>query len=84
MNRFRLAKLAEQVSKGDRTGKTRGGLAIKTATIDNQRIVAIEQNPNTRSEWAQAARRGAKVVQFKDKDTNEYIGVSVDGEVTEY
>jgi hypothetical protein len=43
---------------------------------------AIEQNPNTKSRWAQLARKGAKVMQFLDG--GKYLAVVVDGKLTHY
>jgi hypothetical protein len=45
---------------------------------------AIEQNPEKPSRWGQLARKGHKVVQFKDDLTNKFIAVSVDGEIKQY
>lgn len=44
---------------------------------------AIQQNPNTGSHWAQLAKQGAEVVQFKDS-SGKYVAVSVNGRVTAY
>jgi hypothetical protein len=45
---------------------------------------AIEQNPEKPSRWGQLARQGRRVVQFRDLASGKYVGVVVDGEVTEY
>lgn len=85
MNRQLWSNVARQVSEGLGVSRTnRNNFAKKTFTDDGQKIVAIEQNPNTGSRWARLAARGYKVVQFKDVETNKYIGVSVNGEVKEY
>jgi hypothetical protein len=42
----------------------------------------LEQNPNTKSRWAQLARKGAKVMQFLQ--SGSYVAVVVNGEVTHY
>ena len=41
---------------------------------------AIEQNPNKKSRWAQLAREGHWVVQFRDAESGRYFAVVVDGE----
>ena len=46
-------------------------------------LKAIEQNPDTSSEWASEARMGKQVIQFLDKD-GRYLGNTVDGKVTIY
>jgi hypothetical protein len=45
---------------------------------------AIEQNPEKPSRWGKLAREGHWVVQFRDLQTQKYVAVAVDGEVTEY
>ena len=45
---------------------------------------AIEQNPEKPSRWGKLAREKHQVVQFRDVETNKYVAVAVDGEVTEY
>jgi hypothetical protein len=45
---------------------------------------AIEQNPDKPSRWAQLARQGCRVVQFRDLQTHKYVAVSVDEEIHEY
>lgn len=42
----------------------------------------LEQNPRTRSRWAEMARAGAKVMQFLSE--GRYVGVVADGKVTMY
>jgi NADPH-dependent glutamate synthase beta subunit-like oxidoreductase len=42
----------------------------------------IEQNPNTKSRWAQLARKGAKVMQILQ--SGRYVAVVVDGKLTHY
>jgi len=42
----------------------------------------LEQNPKTKSRWAELARQGAKVMQFLQ--AGKYIAVVVDGKVTHY
>jgi hypothetical protein len=50
--------------------------------FDGKDIRGLEQNPNTKSRWAQQARAGKKVMQFLG-DTG-YIAVVVDGKVHLY
>lgn len=59
-------------------------LAIKSFTDNTTgtKITAIEQNPSTGSEWANLARQGHKVVQFKEG--GRYVAVSIDGKVQPY
>jgi hypothetical protein len=45
-------------------------------------IRGLEQNPETRSEWAKQARSGKKVMQFLSE--GRYVAVVVDGKVTIY
>lgn len=47
-----------------------------------QALRGLEQNPKTKSRWAQLARAGKRVMQFLDG--GRYIGVVVDGKVTLY
>jgi hypothetical protein len=42
----------------------------------------LEQNPETKSRWAQLARKGAKVMQFLS--AGRYLAVVVDGKITHY
>lgn len=80
-----FARMADQVVRGIGVKHTSlQGLNTKVFTAGDRRIVAIQQNTRTSSEWAKLARDGHKVVQFKDAETNKYIGVSVDGHVKEY
>jgi hypothetical protein len=50
--------------------------------FDLQTLRGLEQNPNTKSRWAQLAREGKKVMQFLND--GKYIGVVVDGKVQIY
>ena len=51
-------------------------------TFDGQELRGLEQNPETRSRWAQMARAGKKVMQFLS--SGRYLAVVVDGKVTPY
>ena len=59
-------------------------MTSKAVEIDGHKYQAIEQNPEKPSRWAELARRGHQVVQFKDSETNRFVAVSVDGKVTVY
>lgn len=45
---------------------------------------AIEQNASKPSRWGELARKGHRVVQFRDTSTDRYVAVAVDGRVTRY
>jgi hypothetical protein len=50
--------------------------------FDGNTIMGIEQNPKTKSRWAQMSRSGKKVMQFiRD---GRYVAVVADGKVTIY
>jgi len=51
-------------------------------TFDGNEIRGLEQNPQTKSQWAQLARSGKKVMQFLSE--GRYAANVVDGEVTFY
>lgn len=50
--------------------------------FQGQALRGIEQNPDTRSRWAQKAREGARVMQFTSG--GRYVANVADGEVTLY
>jgi hypothetical protein len=52
--------------------------------LDGRNYDAIEQNRDKPSRWGQLARKGHKVVQFRDVMTNKYIAVAIDGDVKVY
>jgi hypothetical protein len=45
-------------------------------------IRGLEQNPQTKSRWAQLARKGSKVMQFLS--AGRYLAVVYDGKITHY
>src|SRR5712692_7822858 len=51
-------------------------------TLDGHEIRGLEQNPETKSRWAQLARSGKKVMQFLSE--GRYVANVVDGKVTHY
>jgi len=50
--------------------------------FDGNEIRGLEQNPETKSRWAQLARSGKKVMQFLSE--GRYIASVVDGKLTLY
>ena len=50
--------------------------------FEGNEIRGLEQNPDTRSRWAQMARSGKKVMQFLSE--GRYVAVVVDGKVKFY
>jgi hypothetical protein len=50
--------------------------------FDGNQIRGLEQNPDTKSRWAQMARAGKKVMQFLSE--GRYVANVVDGKVTIY
>ena len=50
--------------------------------IEGENIRGLEQNPDTKSRWAQMARVGKKVMQFLSE--GRYVANVVDGRVTLY
>jgi len=59
---------------------------LRTVRFDmnGRQYQAIEQNAEKPSRWAQLAREGHRVVQFRDVGTGKYVAVAVDGDVNEY
>lgn len=51
-------------------------------TFDGNKIRGLEQNPDTKSRWAQMARSGKRVMQFLNE--GRYVANVVDGKVTPY
>jgi hypothetical protein len=60
----------------------RRGLAQVDFSFDGREIRALEQNPDTKSRWAQLARSGKKVMQFLEG--GRYIANVADGDLTVY
>jgi len=58
------------------------GLLEVDFTFDGNEIRGLEQNPDTKSRWAQLARSGKKVMQFLRE--GRYVANVVDGKVTLY
>ena len=58
------------------------GLRQVDFVFDGNEIRGLEQNPDTKSEWAKLARFGKKVMQFLSE--GRYVANVVDGKVTFY
>jgi hypothetical protein len=58
------------------------GLRQVDFVFDGNEIRGLEQNPQTKSRWAQLARSGKKVMQFLSE--GRYVANVVDGKVTFY
>lgn len=58
------------------------GLRQVDFTFDGHDVRGLEQNPETKSRWAQLARSGKKVMQFLSE--GRYVANVVDGKVTRY
>ena len=58
------------------------GLRQVDFTLDGHEIRGLEQNPETKSRWAQLARSGKRVMQFLSE--GRYVANDVDGKVTRY
>jgi hypothetical protein len=60
----------------------KSGLCQVDFVVDGEDIRGLEQNPNTKSRWAQLARSGKNVMQFLQN--GRYVANVVDGKVTIY
>jgi hypothetical protein len=58
------------------------GLRQVDFVFEGNEIRGLEQNPDTRSEWAKLARSGKLVMQFLSE--GRYVAVVVDGKVKLY
>jgi hypothetical protein len=76
----KTVELATQRLPVRRTPKR--GLRQIDFTFDGNDIRGLEQNPNTKSRWAQLARSGKKVMQFLSE--GRYVANVADGKVTFY
>jgi hypothetical protein len=65
-------------------GTSRQHLKTAAFNVGGHEYQAIEQNPEKPSRWGQLARSGHQVVQFKNAETNKFVAVAIDGEVTFY
>lgn len=80
VQREKIAKVEGKSYFVKRTSRQR--LRQVDFTFDEQELRGLEQNPETRSRWAQLAREGKKVMQFLKN--GRYIAVVVDGQVFKY
>jgi len=58
------------------------GLRQVDFVFEGEEIRGLEQNPQTKSRWAEMARSGKKVMQFLSE--GRYVANVVDGKVTLY
>jgi hypothetical protein len=65
-----------------RTGSSK--LRAVRFVMNGHNYHAIEQNPAKPSRWAELARQGHRVVQFRNVASGKYVAVVVDDKVTEY
>jgi len=72
--------LGEELFRVQRTPKQ--GLRQVDFTFEGNEIRGLEQNPNTKSRWAQLARSGKNVMQFLSN--GRYVANVVDGKVMMY
>ena len=81
-----LVENAEIVELGDKRYPVRRTLKRSLRQVDFQfdgnQIRGLEQNPQTKSRWAQLARSGRKVMQFLSD--GRYVANVVDGKATFY
>jgi hypothetical protein len=75
-----IVELGKQRYSVRRTPKR--GLRQVDFVFDGNEIRGLEQNPDTRSEWARLARSGTKVMQFLSE--RRYVAVVADGKVRFY
>ena len=76
----KVVELAKERYPVRRTPKR--GLRQVDFVFDGNEIRGLEQNPETKSCWAQMARSGKKVMQFLSE--GRYVANVVDGKVTLY
>jgi hypothetical protein len=81
-----LVEKAKTVRLGNESYSVRRTAKNKLAQVDfeweGQPFRGLEQNPQTKSRWAQMARKGAKVMQFLA--AGRYTAVVADGKITHY
>jgi hypothetical protein len=80
---FENAKTVELGSERYPVRRTpKRGLREVDFIFNGNEIRGLEQNPQTKSRWAQMARSGKKVMQFLSEE--RYVANVVDGKVTFY
>jgi len=81
-----LVDSAKRVTLGTDSYPVRRTAKHKLAQIDfefeGSPVRGLEQNPQTKSRWAQLARKGSKVMQFLS--AGHYVAVVYDGKITHY
>jgi hypothetical protein len=81
-----LVENADVVELGTKRYPVRNTLKRRLRQVDfvfdGNEIRGLEQNPETKSRWAQMARAGKKVMQFLSE--GRYLANVVDGKVTLY
>ncbi|MGA8145536.1 MAG: hypothetical protein WB987_16740 [Candidatus Acidiferrales bacterium] len=81
-----LAEKAQPIELGGQEYRvrrtSRSGLLQIDFAFEGRALRGIEQNPKTKSRWAQLARAGKRVMQFLEN--GQYLAVVVDGDVTFY
>ena len=86
MWRQTLVDSARNVTLGGDSYPVRRTAKHKLAQVDfelaGSPIRGLEQNPQTKSRWAQLARKGSKVMQFLSE--GRYLAVVYDGKITHY
>ena len=77
---------AKTVSLGDRIYPVRktAGQRLRQVDfeVDGADYRGLEQNPDTKSRWAEIARKGSKVMQFLQ--SGKYLAAVVDGKLTHF
>ena len=73
-------ELADKNYRPRRT--SRNNLIQIDFSFEGRELRGIEQNPKTKSRWAQLARSGKRVMQFLER--GRYLAVVVDGKVKMY
>ena len=75
------AKVVERGTEHSPVRRTpKRGLRQVDFVLDGNQIRGLEQNPDTKSRWAQMARSGKKVMQFLSE--GRYVANVVDGKVS--
>jgi len=71
-----------QIPRGVYSERPKRGLREVDFVFEGNEIRGLEQNPQTKSRWAQLARSGKKVLQFLSE--GRYVANVVDGKMTFY
>jgi hypothetical protein len=58
------------------------GLRMVEFNVGPNRVVGIEQNPKTESRWAELARKGSRIMQFRCKGA--YVANVCEGKLVPY